>query len=801
MKKNISINISGIIFHIEEDGYETLRKYLDSINSYFGSFEDSTEILADIESRIAEIFLSRLNDGKQVVTSEDVAALIGTMGNVNDFKAAEEQEFAPGNATRQESNQSKSKESTSSGTSVNKKLFRDEKRKILGGVSAGFAHYFNIDPVWPRLLFALLTLGTYGGFLLVYIILWIVIPFSLELEEESAVKKMYRDSDNKVVGGVASGVAAFFGVDITIIRLLFVALTFAAFLGVILYVILWIALPEAKTITEKMQMQGEALTLSNIESTVKKGLNEKENQDESTLAKIILFPFRLIAMVLTGIAKALGPVFKVSIDVLRILIGVFITLLGVVFILSLIFTFGIVFGLLQAPQWMILSDWSAGASNFPLEAFRNSFSLWTVAFAFLVTFIPCLFITLLGNSIIAKKIVFNSYVGWTLFVLFFVSLAFMAINVPRMVYEFKEDGTYKTEKAFILNGKTPYLKINETGMNDYDVTDLNLKGYEGQEVKLVQHFEAQGSSRKVAIENAQMVEYNVIQRDSSIIFDSNITFKKDAKFRAQRLKMDLFIPYNMPFVIEEDLWRFIHYKGTYYDFDRDNVETWRITTDGLECLTCDNDLVLGKPNTIVSDEFGLTGFNSVDLRGVLDVRIERGDNYAVKMEGSEKVKERYDVSVDGETLVVKYDNEDNSFWKRNFSESSKLKVTITMPTLRKLEAKGAGEIRFSGFDEDEVDLELLGAVSAEGQLSARTLNIDMTGATQLELKGSGNFMEADITGACQLKAYNFKVKNAVVEARGASSAKIFATESIEKKKGLASSITHRGDPAIVREED
>ncbi|MGC4021673.1 MAG: hypothetical protein QM734_06890 [Cyclobacteriaceae bacterium] len=92
MKKTLSINISGIIFHIEEDGYESLRKYLDSINKYFGSFEDSSEILADIESRIAEIFLAKLNDGKQVITAEDVQHLIATMGNVNDFKAAEENE-------------------------------------------------------------------------------------------------------------------------------------------------------------------------------------------------------------------------------------------------------------------------------------------------------------------------------------------------------------------------------------------------------------------------------------------------------------------------------------------------------------------------------------------------------------------------------------------------------------------------------------------------------------------------------------------------------------------------------------
>src|SRR5688572_7723211 len=94
MKKNISINISGIIFHIEEDGYDTLKKYLDSINKYFSTFEDSSEILADIESRIAEIFLSKLNEEKQIITADDVNALVATMGSVSDFKAAEDQDTA-----------------------------------------------------------------------------------------------------------------------------------------------------------------------------------------------------------------------------------------------------------------------------------------------------------------------------------------------------------------------------------------------------------------------------------------------------------------------------------------------------------------------------------------------------------------------------------------------------------------------------------------------------------------------------------------------------------------------------------
>ena len=152
MKKNISINISGIIFHIEEDGYENLRKYLDSINKYFSSFEDSSEILADIESRIAELFLSKLNEGKQVITGEDVTALITTMGSVSDFKAAEEQESEEPKQQFSKAREEAAGKSNTSYTYQPAKTFqRDQKRKILGGVCAGIGNYFGITENFPRI--------------------------------------------------------------------------------------------------------------------------------------------------------------------------------------------------------------------------------------------------------------------------------------------------------------------------------------------------------------------------------------------------------------------------------------------------------------------------------------------------------------------------------------------------------------------------------------------------------------------------------------------------------------------------
>ena len=87
MKKTISINIAGILFNIEEDGYEKLRSYLDAIADYFRKFEGSHEIVADIESRIAEILLARKGETSQVVSAADVDHVILTMGKVSDFQA------------------------------------------------------------------------------------------------------------------------------------------------------------------------------------------------------------------------------------------------------------------------------------------------------------------------------------------------------------------------------------------------------------------------------------------------------------------------------------------------------------------------------------------------------------------------------------------------------------------------------------------------------------------------------------------------------------------------------------------
>jgi phage shock protein PspC (stress-responsive transcriptional regulator) len=794
MKKNISINISGIIFHIEEDGYENLRKYLDSINRYFASFEDSSEILADIESRVAEIFLSKLNEGKQVITSEDVNSLITTMGSVSDFKAAEEQEFAKSDSGgTNSSRESNSKASGSTFTSP-RQLMRDEKRKILGGVCSGMANYFNVDPIWIRLIFAL-TAFAYGVTVLVYIVMWIIVPGSTELDEPDTGKKMFRDPEHKVIGGVSGGIAAYFGIDLVIVRLLFIIFTIFFGIGFIAYIVLWIALPEAKSLTDRMEMQGEPVTLSNIESNIKKNLNVDPGKEETTATKILLLPFRIIGILISVLAKILVPL----VEVLRVVIGVLIILFSLVLIFTSIVTAGVFIGLFSQSAfswpWVNYHDVSM-----PLEVFANSFSGWLVVAAFIAALIPAVFIMILGISVIARKYIIGPTAGWTMFVLFFISVAILSVSIPKIVYAFKEEGEYKLEQSYNLNGKTAVFHVNETGMDDYDAASLTLKGYNGNTFKLVQTFEAQGASRQQAIENAKMINYNVTVHDSVFTFDSNITFKDDAVFRGQRLRMTLYIPFNHPFVLDEASSRFI---TQYVDYDQvEEGNIWIMSQDdGLICQTCpksESSYEDESNENDVRDEFGLHDFDEIEIRGLFDVHIMAGDGYAVELIGPHEEKSKYDIYRDGSTLVVKNKDRNQKFdWDEGFQGRNEIRLNVTMPNLERIEAEGFGSIKFDEFTSTNMDIELRGPVKLRGSLNAHNLVVNLTGKSEAELSGEVNNLDADIQFASKLLAYELETSDATVEVSGASSAKVNVNHRLEMKEGMASDIDFRGDPEIV----
>jgi phage shock protein PspC (stress-responsive transcriptional regulator) len=800
MKKNISINISGIIFHIEEDGYENLRRYLDSINKYFSSFEDSTEIMADIESRIAEIFLSKLNEGKQIITAEDVNSLITTMGSVSDFKAAEAQEFAeakngtkPSEASSSTTSDTNTAYTETKSTTGSKNLVRDQQRKILGGVCAGLANYLNIDIVWVRLLFAILAFA-WGVTIIIYVIMWAVVPGSYELSEVEVGKKMFRDPDRKVLGGVSGGLASYLNIDIIAVRVLFIIFTITAGIGLFIYVILWIILPEARTLTERMQMQGEPVTLSNIESNIKKNQSADPNAEESALTKVILFPFRLIGMLLQALAKILVPI----VEILRIAIGIIAVLIGLSLALGVVIAGGMLLGIFSSSTF---GSWTFGYQemSLPFDAFTRAFPSWLAVTGFIVSLIPAIFIILLGVSIVARRVVFSTTIGWSLFVLFFVCVAILSVGIPKVVYAFKEDGEYKVENSYKTTGKPVVFRITESGMDDYHGAAINIRGYDEPNIKIVQEYQAQGPTRQKAIENAKMVTYNIQVQDTVFTFDSNLSFNPDAIFRAQHLNVFVYVPYNYPFVMDEGMSRYI---SEYVSPEYRDGYTWKMTTEkGLTCVTCPQEETSedGDEETKVE----LSNFEELDLHGIFDVRIHRGDQFSVELDGPEKEKKKYNIYRTGHKLVIDFEGKKKFNWDWNFDKvmTDEVHIDITMPDLEKLEAVGFGNITFDQFETNDLEIEVRGPIKVRGNVIAEDLMVSLSGKSEADLAGRANHMNANIEFASKLKAYDLEVRDAVVEATGASAAKLNVTESLDMDEGLGSHIDYRGNPHVTEHHD
>ncbi len=198
MKKTLTVNLAGMVYHIDEDAYQKLKNYLDQLEKNLKKESDFKDIILDIEARISELFNERLEGKRQVITLKDINQVIEILGEPEVISNGEN--------------------SFETGPSNSKKTYR----------------------------------------------------------------RMYRDSDNRVFGGVCSGLAAYWNMDPTIMRVIFVVLVLIGGSGVLIYLILWIIMPEAQTTAQKLEMRGEPVTIDSIKNffkdefeNVKRNFNKK----------------------------------------------------------------------------------------------------------------------------------------------------------------------------------------------------------------------------------------------------------------------------------------------------------------------------------------------------------------------------------------------------------------------------------------------------------------------------------------------------------------------------------------------
>jgi len=446
MKKIININFHSRVIPIEETAYDILRKYVDSLKKHFAGEEGADEIVNDIENRFAELFSDRLKKGATCITDADVEEIITSMGRPEDFDQDDNTGTNGNTGTRTSSSFAEE-----SATDEPRRLYRSENDKMLGGVCGGVAAYLRIDSSIVRIIFALLTLG-FGTGILVYLVLWIVLPPKSMVT--NIRKRLFRDSDHRVIGGVASGLASYFNIEIWIPRVIFCLPLIFAILKTItrhawfdfgdsfsfiassfggglttLYIILWIVLPEAKTASEKLEMRGEKIDLESIKNTIKSDLegfrqkatvvggeikqraeefgNEMKDRSGSIRKDIssVNIPSR-------GIGHAIGVLFKAFF----LFISVIVTFALVTALIGVLFGGA---GLLPL-------------KNYFIQGFWQNIMVWGVAILFLLLPVIGILTWLIRRIIGARSR--NNYLGYTfgsLWVIGLICLIFLAASVGR----------------------------------------------------------------------------------------------------------------------------------------------------------------------------------------------------------------------------------------------------------------------------------------------------------------------------------------------------------------------------------
>ena len=584
MKKIININLSGRVIPIEDSAYEKLQGYIESLRRYFSHEEGRDEIINDIESRIAELMNEKVRKGAACVTDADIDEIVAAMGRPEDFDAADTVDAA------EPAQKGQQQQYTYAETKAKKRLYRDSSDKFIGGVCSGIAAYLNVDPAIVRILFAIITFGGFGLGFLAYILLWIILP-EKDIENFSG-KRLYRNPDERMIGGVAGGLAAYFNKSTSTMRLIFAApivlsllisvldgsswrhdfdifpnIIFGSLSGtfILAYVILWMVLPEARTNYEKMEMRGEKVDLNRIRQNVQEGMGNvkdrmkgwseevkesaqnfgnKAREFANTRGKTFAAEVGQTASRSgRGLGHAIGVLFKVF----------FLFIAGTIAFALFVALIALIFG--GIAWWPV--------NNFLWTSKWQQIYAWgTVIFFFCVPLIG--FITWLIRRILRVRSR-HSYLGWTfgfLWTIGWVAATLLASSITRdfREYEHKDTGVSITQPShgkMIVAVSEPELEytgrfdwVNDEGQgwdlsNDtlkLSTVKFNIKASPDSIYHVALKRYSFGNTQDEAISRAEKIQYTIYSRDSILDLASGYAIDKDSKFRGQQVEIEIQVP-------------------------------------------------------------------------------------------------------------------------------------------------------------------------------------------------------------------------------------------------------------------
>lgn len=538
MKKTIKIKIGGIIFHIDDDAYEILKSYLDSLSSHFSRLEDGKEVMDDIETRIAEIFQQNTGSQKEVVNIDDVNSMITVMGEARD-------------------------------------IFDEDEPEVIH--SRSYA---------------------------------------------KSTGRLYRDPDNGILGGVCSGLGAYFNVDPLLFRILFLVSLLAYGLGLV-YLILWIVLPKAVTPSQKLEMKGENINIRNIEKSVRE---EYEQVRHNLNSPRVSETFNNIGDVLLRFLKALGNIILIFLKIILIIIGGALILAGFVTLLSFL-------GVLIFGNSLFFQD-ITGTPGFYLPHILpiftdTKFVPFVMIALILAVVIPLIALIYGGIKLIFRFKVKDKAVGIFALILWLIAIGgLITIGTFESLHYANSGNVTKTYKLKPVSGNTVIIKTGEMPENSdrsdflnfepennegiyrdaetgtiYGKAHCTIKESKSGELKLEIRKKSRGRTPGKAWEHALDLGYYWNQRDSLIVVDPYFELKEGKRWRNPGVKVTLLLPEGYKVYIDEGMTRVIDFiPNTNGSWGYNMVDkTWIMTEEGLEEWIPGKDSLQRTPEANVND--------------------------------------------------------------------------------------------------------------------------------------------------------------------------------------------------------
>jgi len=530
MKKVMSVNLGGLVFPIDDEAYEKLSLYIDALQRQFAGTEGSDEIIGDIEYRIAEIFQERVKGGVESIASRDVEDIVRIMGAPRDLHHEASELDAPpvaeaATVVEEPTPVSPVEEPVSAEGEPEPEPAAKSSRKANPTIPAG----------------------------------------------ESGPKRFFRNTEDKLVGGVCSGFAAYIDADPLMVRLAFLLAVLGFGMGPLIYIVLWIIVPEAKTTSEKLQMRGEKVTVESIEKAIRREAKDLKKRFKDIKTDIQNdpkgFEKKVEKKANDFFVEAGSPFQRLVAGAARLLTFVF-SLALLLVVLSLLL--GLATGA-GAVAWM--------TPEFGPLLFDNiRMANWAYIGILAVVGIPLILIAmrtlrgLLGmrTRFSGLNTVFLSVWG--------ISLGLVLFLGVQVASEFGREVSFQEEVPIIQTGnKTLTIKRLETPVRHYRTNDrvnidnvrftddtvffgdldVNIRQGTDNRFALFTTLRARGRDRAQAVENAKAISHRVRMSDSVLSIAPEFSLSEHT-WRGQEMDLMVEIPVGGRLVLDESLRGMLH---------------------------------------------------------------------------------------------------------------------------------------------------------------------------------------------------------------------------------------------------